>query len=415
MLNGVPGDGPRLVPDLGHWPFFPDRPGSPGASIVGSLDLNRFVVLPTARVAVFLRAIELLRSGASFEEADATLRAEGFAVDVRAVYDKLASAGLTLDATGRPKKRVGVIDASIFHIWGADLAPLEPLFRFLGRTAWAPLMVVAGLLFASVALFFLLDPRTASSLAAVGVSRGTGLPGTVVGIALLVSCFLFHEISHGVCAAHFGLRPRRFETGLFLGVMPLFYLRIGGLYTVSPWRRIAVWSAGAFGNFVLAATAFLLAAWSDATGGGAGLLLCRTAATSVALGLFNLFPFLPTDGYFVFSTLLRRHNLRKYAWQTVFRRSAARRSAGSRIVPALYAAAMMGTILVLFGARLVRSVAGLASGQDGSLLRLSLLLLFPALLAFRAWRNRQNAARQTQEVKPNPFPGVNNSEALKEI
>jgi putative peptide zinc metalloprotease protein len=125
---------------------------------------------------------------------------------------------------------------------------------------------------------------------------------------------LAHELAHGFTATWLGLPPRQFAAVAYLALMPIFFLRIPGIYTLSPGQRIQVWISGVWINLTIASTALIVTQTTTMP------VLYKQVLTGLAVsnGLivaWNLIPFLPTDGYFIMCTLLKKPNVRPRAWQ----------------------------------------------------------------------------------------------------
>lgn len=116
-----------------------------------------------------------------------------------------------------------------------------------------------------------------------------------------------HEIGHAVVGYHFGLKPKELVFALYVGT-PMFYVKIPGIYTLQPKKRVYVWSVGVYVNLVIASICMILMQLMD---GDIKNLLLIGVTTNLSLVVANLSPLLPLDGYFILSTLLQKPNLRK--------------------------------------------------------------------------------------------------------
>lgn len=388
VAGGACPDLPRLVEGIASWPFFPERRNRRGevvdeaVAIVGSLDLDRFLTVPARKLRAVETILRVLGQSHSVEEAEERLRREGLRTDLPELCDKLGDAGLVLDETGRPVPADSPLERNFVRVARVGLSPVAPLFRWLGRRLeWILLvwMALAGLAWG-------LEPRGVldplSSLLGV---EGTTLSGVITGLLLLGGSFLIHETSHGAVAARFGRVPRKFELGFYLGFLPTFFLRVGGLYTLTPRQRVAVWAAGPASNLILAATSAWVALHA---GSGSAGLWTRAAYLNLALGLFNLVPFLPTDGYFIASTLLRRTNVRRNAWSSLRAFFAGGRRPG--VILGAYLVGFGGVVSYLLGGRLLRIASEFSAHPVDSALRLALTVGLTALVAFR-WRKAKRA------------------------
>jgi Zn-dependent protease len=129
----------------------------------------------------------------------------------------------------------------------------------------------------------------------------------------LISLFI-HEAGHAVAACAEGLTPGHVRLLGFLGVIPYIMLRIPGLYTIRPAGRLRVWIAGPFASLSLASFCYLASGY-EALPLIARIWLDQMTLANVMVAVWNCCPLLPTDGYFIVSTLLRQANWRIRSWR----------------------------------------------------------------------------------------------------
>jgi putative peptide zinc metalloprotease protein len=386
---GEPAEFPRLVPGISSWPFFPEKVApdgrrlAEGVSIVGSLALDRYITVPNPKLPAIEKAVRAVQESRSWAEAEERLRRLGFAVDLEELCGKLRSTGLVLGPDGVPVAADSDLERNFVRVGSVSLRRAAPFFAWVGRNFLAILALVVAL----AAVLWLRGAHLAPARLATPHARELSFAGFWRHFALLAGSFFLHELCHGVTAARFGLPPRKFEVGFYLGFLPTFFLRVGGLYTLPPRRRVAVWAAGSAGNFLLATGA----AVAMACGAGSGGWLGRILWLNLMLGLFNLVPFLPTDGYFIASTLLRRSNLRRRAWTSI----QSFRQGGERPSPVLWVYVVGSSILIalLLLSRLVWIIRGFSVNPTYSIVRLALILFFTGVVVAR--RKRRSVQERT--------------------
>jgi Zn-dependent protease len=290
-------------------------------------------------------------------------------VDIALLYERLSRGGLILKP--RPKYVArGDIESMSLTLLKIDI---RPCFRMIAGLARSVAPLLAG--------FLLQCFDSAYARDALRFMYRNGGVRTDIGLyySLLFCSFFCHEIAHGVAATYFGLVPRRLCFGLYLGYLPMIYLRIGGTYTLPEWQRAVVWAAGIWWNFTFASACALMFSFSPET---AHLIFVAIVA-NCWMGVVNLFPFLPTDGYYILLTLTKGVNIRSDAWRELGRWLHGKPGKFTT-APALFLVITMSTCLFM----LFRSVRSIHSASD---VRLWLTVLPIGFLVVRSlWRMFQN-------------------------
>ena len=300
-MTAVAHEAAKPVPDIQAWELFP------GTHILGNCVLDRYVIVPSAGVPVLLEAIRAIDGERTLEEISSELRARGYAVDMRQLHARLWKAGLI---EGAPYQG----DVTRFSICWASLGTarffglIPRSGRFLAWVSAASAVMAVLALWLSVAHRLNLFSSFRTHVPAGPIEfAGVLLAGIVLSV-------IAHEGAHGLTASRFGRVPTRLRALGYFGFIPCFVLSIPGLYTLPAKKRIAVWIAGPVGSLTAAACAILIGELPH-MGLRAHVWMDQFAAVNLGVALYNCCPLLPTDGYFVLSTLLGRANMRARAWQ----------------------------------------------------------------------------------------------------
>ena len=141
-------------------------------------------------------------------------------------------------------------------------------------------------------------------------------------LAILITA-LVHEGAHALTLQHFGQKPGYFGVGIAFPVGIFVYAEIGEVWRLTKrYQRIMVTLAGPLASLVVGAVGALAwwilpfnVIWSP--------WLATLMTAGVTTALFNIFPFVRTDGYFVLADLVNMPNLdrkaRAYILQTLLR------------------------------------------------------------------------------------------------
>ena len=377
---------PVLRQRVDIWPLFSSSPSHPGVFLIGHKELDSYVTVPESKLPVIRVILPMLDGRHTPEEIDAHILAQCHkSVHSAQLCEQLARAGL-LEGTECPKGDVAKASFTLSSI------RLDGLLQRFSRIPPALLSAAgaAGLAIIVLGLCLLTSSwhNLMSPLAAVwrGQARLFTLQALGTYAAVCAVSVLLHELAHALAGARFGLIARRLEFAMYLGIVPIVFLRIPGLYTVTPRRRIVIWSAGVFMNLVIAAVAMMNMAWTG-TGSNATGVCYVFILVNYSFAVTNLIPFLPTDGYFILSTICRVHNIRRNAIRQLSRSIETRRVRFSvlGIVYLALSAVLLGLTLWRDVILVSRLHAGHATSAD---IFASLLILPWLLLVIQLWRWR---------------------------
>jgi hypothetical protein len=288
---------PKLIKGIGRWTLFP------GTFIIGNAELDRYIRVPAESVEPVWRAILYCDGNRTLAEIGCLVEADGWKLEVAALYQKLADAGLVAGA-----KYVSDIDRVSVAWLEARVGGLLPVWR-----GWQRLTQVLA-----VAMLFCLVTAAGLWLVAPGRPAGQWNPSRVQLVVAMTSgvlvSILVHEAGHAVAACAEGLRPERLRLLGYMGVIPYIMLQIPGLYTIRPAGRLRVWLAGPLASLFLASFCYIGSCF-ESLPLAARVWLDRMSIVNAMIAVWNCCPLLPTDGYFIACTLLKQANWRIRSWR----------------------------------------------------------------------------------------------------
>lgn len=207
---------------------------------------------------------------------------------------------------GRKYSEVSIFSKSLLNINMSRYSNAVYKFR---RIFWVfPIVFIV----ACVGLLFCLE-ISSQSFSVEKAMSSDGVFGTVKGrlyyyllsYLLMFPMFILHEMSHVTMASKYGLVENQFCIALYLGFIPMYYIRMRGIYTVSTGKRIAIMLAGPLVNIFVGIVFYMTFKYS-----GNGIML-SLAQSNIRIGMVNIVPLSLTDGYYLLCSILGQINLRK--------------------------------------------------------------------------------------------------------
>ncbi len=305
-----PVERPCLVEGTSAWVLFPATRHQDAVYVLGSPERDRYLAVPAPALRPITKVLEYFDGTRSVSEIQQQAGGVlGVRVNVSGLCEKLDEAGLLTSAGERPgdvtRLSAAFVDTTLPRWALATAAIPRAVTVAVGVAAAAVCLWAAGLVVVQGV------PRLAPG--ALPGSRGAAF---LTALVVYVSAIGVHELAHVWAATFSGLRSVRLKVLLYLGFLPLVAVKFRGLYTLPREGRLLVWGAGIFANLTLAALVTIVRS--------AGVLpepYVPVADTILLVNglvaLFNLCPFLPTDGYYIACTLLRQFNVRTRAYFTL--------------------------------------------------------------------------------------------------
>jgi Zn-dependent protease len=361
---------PKLISGIGRWELFP------GTFIIGNAELDRYIRVPSESVEPVWRTVQCCDGHRSIPEIAGLMLGSGCRLDVAGLYDKLADAGLLVGS--EYISDVSRVSVTWFEAQIGGLLPAWRGWRLLSRL----LIVATCVSMLAAGAVWLRGP-----LSTVGIWKASAWKVVVATLAGAFVSIFIHEAGHALAARAEGLRPERLRLLGYLGVIPYLLLSIPGLYTIRPAGRVRVWLAGPLASLQLASLSYL-ALGLHGLPLPALVWLDRMTRANLMLAVVNACPLLPTDGYFIASTLLRQANWRIRSWRELS--ICVRRRRRPQIMLLLYALASSIVLAVLT----IRTVVNILSVTNFSWFGFGVVLLLILTLVFkRMTLQRRKAAR----------------------
>lgn len=135
----------------------------------------------------------------------------------------------------------------------------------------------------------------------------------IISTVITTICVLLHEMAHAIVAAHYRLIPQKVSISIYL-FTPIIYITIPGIYTLPRKQRILVHAAGIIMNAFIFSVSVMFLPFSFGTLREIMLLI---AFNNLGLIVMNLVPFLPLDGYFILTNILKIPNLRRISGKKI--------------------------------------------------------------------------------------------------
>lgn len=122
-------------------------------------------------------------------------------------------------------------------------------------------------------------------------------------IPISLLCTLFHELGHATATHYYKAKHGGIGFGLYLYFMPVFFADVTDIWRLKKWERIIVNASGVYFALIFCTILILLS-------------VVASSKTLFAIGsalafkqLYNLLPYLRTDGYWIASDYFNQPNL----------------------------------------------------------------------------------------------------------
>lgn len=299
---------PKVINDILVYELFNKKDSK--IYCVGSREIDRYFEVRGNIKDEVLKAIEYFDGTHTLEEIYTLLREkEGLSFDIEKFYDLLQTTGL-LENEKENKVEKSEYERVSLKLLEMDISKNEKIFNKLSGIV--PFIFIFTLILIPFSVFNIRSNIGSFVDIKNFKINGSYIIGAITIVAIFFISILLHEIAHGIVARKYGLIPKKLVVSLYLFISPMVYLKIPGLYTIKENERIKVWAAGIYTNLFLALLSFSLIGHLH---GELFKVVFVLGYVNLMFIVMNLWPFLPLDGYFILSTLMKMPNLRKKSFK----------------------------------------------------------------------------------------------------
>lgn len=297
---------PKVVSDIKSYLLFENK-NSDNIYCIGSLSIDKYIEVKESNKNAILLAISYFNGINTLEQIEEKIKVKNlFKLDVYELCTKLTNAGLIENPVNENESQKNELDRMGINIATFNLK--NPHNILVKIASLQNVYIILGLIIILGSIPFL--PGVIKDLMFINIysTFNSSIISLLISLAITTLSVILHEMSHAVTATSYGLIPKRLKITLYLYINPLAYIEIPGIYTLDRKKRTYIWSAGIFCNLLIFSAAAILQSFFY---GSARKILLVTCFSNLGLIVTNLIPFLPLDGYFLLSTLLKIPNLRK--------------------------------------------------------------------------------------------------------
>lgn len=186
------------------------------------------------------------------------------------------------------------------------LKPLgERLFTFKAAVAFFIIWII------SVCMFFLDGDYIAEQLINV---QDLGVTDLIAVYFMMIISLIIHEFCHGMACVRFGGKVKKVGIMLFYFQLAA-YCDVSGIYFIDKkYKKVITFLAGILSQLIISSFVFIIYYILSKIGYNISILL-YFVIVNVTIAIFNLFPFVKLDGYWILSSVLNVYNLRTKSFE----------------------------------------------------------------------------------------------------
>lgn len=299
---------PIIANDLSMWEMFQSNAGN--TYCIGSIDLDRYIKVTQNKDLIF-KFCKTLNGNYTINELKEMYYSQNINLNIEKMIEILCKAGLIVNCEDIPRQ-IHEMDKFSLKIFTINL---EKSYKFLDKCNKIifPYIFYMSIIIICVGFILtILNYNIFFNPSSYKIANSYEIGIVCIAINSMFS-LLSHEFSHAIVSCKYRLKPKNITLALYLLISPIVYLKIPGIYTLPPKKRIVVWAAGIYMNLVLFCifiSLYFCSSWHNKQ-----ILFFMAIPNLISIAM-NISPFMPTDGYFMLSTILKATNMRSSILQS---------------------------------------------------------------------------------------------------
>lgn len=273
--------------------------------IIGDLDLDTHFLLPLEQKSLFDKICTHLNGEFTVSEISSKLKISESSVNQ--ILSVLQSKGMLL-GEDENISRFNEVDNLSFHVITHYFKKIsentKKIANIISKILLLIFIVNLLILILNFTFFYFGLNTHVLNWSILGESdMNNWLDYLIINVGMILM-FFFHELGHVLQGINQNIQPEKFSFVLYLGVIPMFYIKNKNIYSLKRNAIIMILFAGIAMNLLLGLICINIFFF---TGDNIFKLM---ALSNFRIILVNLFPLSLSDGYFIFSILTKRPNLR---------------------------------------------------------------------------------------------------------
>ena len=284
---------------------------------IGSIERDRFIEVNETDKDVVLQTIQLMDGKHDFEEIKSEiLKNTGRSIDSEELYNILKKANL-ISEEDNPEAIKTEFETFGLKLIDVKIGKVKKVFKAVSVITYPFFFIaVASLIFSLI--FAVINHDKVRNVSFLAFNDNY-----IINIISIYSfstiSLILHEFAHGIVGSRFGIDPKKLTLSLYMYISPILYIKLPGLYTIRPRKRVMIWLAGVTANSLLFSWGLIASIILQEV--GASELTINIVNyiwyTNLSLIFLNLCPLMPLDGYFILATLLKIPNLRRSSFALI--------------------------------------------------------------------------------------------------